>query len=363
MTSIAVVGAGLAGTLLAWRLHSAGATVEILTGSAGAGWDATEASGGLVRGFEPDAVACREAAESLAELRSSPTLRRWSAYREVGSLVLWGASKYHHYGADGPLTTTTGAPAEPMRILAELLPGSATVLTAAELSARYSLRGLPDGMVGVAERHAGYLSPARLRSAVLAELAGAGVPLRPQRVTAVPAPNKVRLADGSTRRYDTVVLTTGAWTPRLLAGSGLADPDLRTKHVQYSLHAAGPAGLGAFLDCTTGLYGRPAHGGGFLLGLPSDRWDVDPDAVGPDPRLAARALEYARERLSNPMTPAPRTVAAFDCYHREPGLRLRRHGTALLSFTGGSGGAAKTVLAASRTAATALLGAPAGVPR
>ncbi|MGG7609836.1 hypothetical protein ACQ5JZ_10565, partial [Streptomyces sp. ZG43] len=50
-----------------------------------------------------------------------------------------------------------------------------------------------------------------------------------------------------------------------------------------------------------------------------------------------------------------RSVAACDCYHDPAGLALRPLGGGLHTFTGGSGGAAKTVVAASRRAARALL--------
>jgi hypothetical protein len=51
-----------------------------------------------------------------------------------------------------------------------------------------------------------------------------------------------------------------------------------------------------------------------------------------------------------------RTVAAFDCYSDPPGLTLRPTSIpSVFTFTGGSGGAAKTALAASRLAAAALL--------
>jgi len=371
---IAIVGGGLAGALLAWRLRRApGVSVEIFTGGRPTTADATGASGGLVRGYEPDPDACLEAAESLAELRDSPTLCDWSGYREIGSVYLL------------PACSPVRAPESggSVQIVQRMLPGSVKVLATAELTARYPFRELPEGTVGVAERHAGYLSPARLRAAVLTELAAAGVPIRPLRVAGVtpgsagldelagggtppirplratPHP-AVRLTDGSALGYDAVVVAAGAWTPRLLAASGLPARGYRTKHIQYSLHTAGPPGLGAFVDDTTGLYGRPAEGGSFLLGLPSTRWDANPDAVVPDQLLAARAMACAGRMLTVPITPypAPRTVAAFDCYHSTPGLRLRRvgpTGAALFTFTGGSGGAAKTVLAVSRAAAGAVL--------
>ena len=48
-------------------------------------------------------------------------------------------------------------------------------------------------------------------------------------------------------------------------------------------------------------------------------------------------------------------VSAADCYSDPPGLALRHVTGAMHTFTGGSGGAAKTALAASRIAARALL--------
>ena len=63
-------------------------------------------------------------------------------------------------------------------------------------------------------------------------------------------------------------------------------------------HTVGPFRENSYLlvDETSGLYGRPDTGGSLLLGLPSDRWDIGPDQVRPDPDLAARVLTPAGER-------------------------------------------------------------------
>jgi glycine/D-amino acid oxidase-like deaminating enzyme len=168
-----------------------------------------------------------------------------------------------------------------------------------------------------------------------------------------PAP-AVRLADGTIHGYDAVVVAAGPWTPALLAASDLPAGGLRTKQIQYTFFAGGLPGLGAFVDDLTGLYGRPAGDGEFLLGLPCDRWDVDPAAVAPDTELVERVTERARHLLG---TGRPhRTRASSDCYHDQPGLELRPTRGAVFTFTGGSGGAAKSVLADSRRAAAALLG-------
>lgn len=341
---IGIVGGGIAGTLLAWRLTqlAPAVKVEIWTGDPSTA-DASATSGGMVRGFDTDPLACRLATESLAEIRASRTLRDWTDYREIGSLYLLPP------GVDAG----TAAVAVDRR-----LPGSVTLSGGRSLAHRYGLRDLPENSTGVAERHAGFISPARLRDAVLHALARVGVRIHRLPAAAVDPHPAVRLRDGTVRGYDAVVVAAGAGTPRLLADSGQVVDGLRTKQIQYGIHPARLPGLGAFVDDTTGLYGRPAGAGEFLLGLPTEQWDVDPDQVTPDPALAARVTACGSRRFTGRVgAPQPqRLVAAADCYHPRPGLALRACGAALFTFTGGSGGAAKTVVAASRTAAASLLG-------
>jgi glycine/D-amino acid oxidase-like deaminating enzyme len=330
---IAVVGGGLAGALLAWRLCRAAPHTEIDVHTARHP-DASGASGGLVRGFDESPDACRSAAESIAELCGDNTLRAASGYREVGSVYLLPP------GVDRSAS---------IRIVADLVPGSVSVLTGA-----YPFLGLRPGTTVVAERRAGYLSPALLRAAVLGWLADGGATIRSVPVTHVGS--TLRLADGRTTGYDAVVVAAGARTPALLAASGLATDGLRTKQIQYAVYPGRLPGLGAFLDGETGLYGRPYGDDGFLLGLPSDRWDVDPTGVRLDRELVARTTEQARCLLGVPATDRlNRTVVSADCYRDPPGLALREVVAGVFTFTGGSGGAAKTVLAASRTAAALLV--------
>ncbi|MGY0231543.1 FAD-dependent oxidoreductase [Longispora urticae] len=337
---IAIVGGGIAGAMLAWRLHTEHRLVpDVFVGARPGTPDATGASGGLVRGYETDPTVSRAAVEGLIELRDDPRLREWADYRDVGSTYLLAP------GSD---------PGPSVGVVEDLLPGSIAVGPAPA-----AFRGVAAGTVAMTERHAGHLSPAALRAAVLTHLAGAGIPVRVRRVAAI-APGEVRLADGTRHGYDTVVAAAGAWTPGLLTASGLPATDWRTKQIQFSVYARRAAGPGTFVDTASGLYGRPMDDG-LLLGLHCDRWDVDPDATTPDLELAARVGVVAREVFGADLGAPVRTVAAFDCYHEAPGLTLRSLVPGLLTFTGGSGGAAKTVLSASRTAARALL-APAPYP-
>jgi len=328
---VCVVGGGVAGSLLAWRLAGAGVDVHVFAVPGRP--DATAASGGLVRGFEPDPAACRLAADSLAELRADPGLARWAAYREIGSA----------YACAG----RTAADLAPM--LSELdgrLPGSAALVDAAGLRARYGWLDPSGSLVAVVERHAGWLSPDRLRGAVLTDLSRLGA-----RVTPADAAPVTALTD----RYDAVVVAAGRWTPRLLAAAGLDAGGLRTKAIQYGLHPCGGWSPPAFVDESTGLWGRAADGL-VLLGVPSEQWDVDPDRPEVDPSMQRRAAELATARFGVAIGLPRQVVASADAYADPPLLALRPVPAVpgLHTFTGGSGSAAKAALAASRLAAARL---------
>src|SRR5438094_327178 len=116
---ICVIGAGLAGASLSWRVAQLpDVQLALAPGPSGAA-DATAASGGLVRGFETGAAQRRLAIDSLLELLADPVLRDWSGYTRCGSLYLPAAT-------DGL-----------EQILAELeteLPGSARLIDTAGLA-------------------------------------------------------------------------------------------------------------------------------------------------------------------------------------------------------------------------------------
>jgi glycine/D-amino acid oxidase-like deaminating enzyme len=339
-----IVGGGLAGSLLAWRLAraagpTAGWDVELVPGGAGRA-DATAASGGAVRAYEEDPEQRRLAAESMAELLASPTLRGWAGYRETGSVSL-------RRDAGG----LAGAVAD----IDALLPGSAELVERAALE-RAGWAGLHDGAVAVRERRAGYLSPAGLRDALLADCADGGVSIRDGRLAAMTLRDDGRVRCGGSD-YDVVVLAVGAWTPAVLAAAGLPAAGYRTKSIQYVVHRVGDWRPPQFVDGVTGLFGRPTADGGLLLGLPTECWDVEPDRPPLDPALPESAAELARARFpALRLGAAGRPVHSCDCYTGDPGLSLRRVVDAhpLFTFTGGAGGSAKTALAASSRAAVQL---------
>ena len=180
---IAIVGGGVAGALLAWQLSRRVRRVRltIYTADRPGRADASSASGGLVRGFEATPAACRQAAESLAEVRGSATLRDWTGYREIGSVYLMPGS------AD-----LSGSVAKSLAMVEQALPGSACVVGPADLALRYPFRKLPPGAVAVVERQAGFISPHRLRACVLTELGSAGAAIDGCRVRTVTGPRKPR---------------------------------------------------------------------------------------------------------------------------------------------------------------------------
>lgn len=311
---VGIVGAGIAGTLLAWRLAQAGAQVTLATGPRGLR-DATGASGGAVRAYEEDPLQRELATASLAELLASRTLRRWSAFRPLRSVIV------------GPVEETALAGIDARRIGEDEL-------------AALGWAALEPGAVAVLEEGGGRIDPAALRDAVLRDLAarpGAGVA---ERVTSEP---------------DVLVYAAGAWTPGLLRRAGLPAPGYRVKAIRYTVHRCHGPLPPIFSDGA--LYGMPLDGGRLLAGVATDEWGVEPGA--PPPRPPADVAGLLRRRLPRlRLGPALRRVDATDCYTDPPVLSLRAipgTGGRVHAFTGGSGGAAKTALAASARAAEQIL--------
>ncbi|MFD9907941.1 NAD(P)/FAD-dependent oxidoreductase [Streptomyces sp. NPDC059063] len=349
---ICVVGSGIAGALLAWRLRRSDprGEVRLVTAPAAPPGEATAASGGLVRGFEADPAACRLACESLAELRGDSALAAWADYRETGSV----------YALAGPED-----PGDRLALIEEFLPGSAEPMDASALAREHGL-AVPRHAQGMVERHAGYFRPDQLRRMIARDLRarGATVVTGPaRRVLALPDGGVAVDCPGAVHPCDAVVLATGWRTGALLRRSGLDGPDhqppsLRTKLIQYDLYDVTGRRPSCFVDETSGLYGRPDGADGMLLGVPSDRWDAEAEHLRASPDQRRTAEHRAAERLPElTLRRHRRTVVAADAYSSSGLLELRpTEMPSLYTFTGGSGGAAKSALAASRQCADRLLG-------
>jgi glycine/D-amino acid oxidase-like deaminating enzyme len=353
---VCIVGGGLAGTLLAWRLSQQPEVrrVHLLTGTE-TRRDATAVSGGVVRGYEPYRHQRALAIASLAELRDSAVLRRWAAYQETASVYL---------------RTRSRALAAELQEIETAVPGSVQLASDAELSAR-GWANLPQDTVGILERRAGSVSPASLRTALLGDLAAG-----PHATVSVGALGAVSVrSDGTVSctiasgglACDAVVLAAGAWTPGLLTRHGFETGGLRTKAIRYGVYSVTGERPPPFVDETTGLYGKPAAGGRMILGLATDDWDVPPGAGPMDTVWQRRTVRLARTRLRMlTLRSVLAGVSASDCYCGHPVLALRPVwgcAGALHTFSGGSGGSVKTALAASRLAAEGLVArSPATTP-
>lgn len=351
---VGIIGGGLSGALLAWRLAGQpSVTAVLLAPGAPASRDATAASGGAVRAYEVNLEQRALALASMAELVGDPVLRNWSGFVDCGSVFL---------------------PAEPMALAeaaAEInaaLGESACVMDAEQLAGT-GWAGLAEDRIGIRERQAGYLDPDRFRRSLVADLAGrAKVSVLPPGLVDAFSPDGFSLA-GEQYHCDLVVLAAGAWTPGLLTAAGYPANGLTTKSIQYTIYRATGMPATTFVDDSSGLFGKP-HPGGLLLGLPTTGWGAPASGVPADRSLAERAATMATEAFpALRLGSAEPSVAAIDCYAESGLLALRPVAGGdgrLFTFTGGSGSSAKTALAATRLAASALLAAPAverpGVP-
>jgi glycine/D-amino acid oxidase-like deaminating enzyme len=337
-----ILGGGLAGSLLAWRLARVAPDwrIDLIPGLR-CDADATAASGGAVRAYESHPQQRQLAMASMAELLHSRTLREWADYRRVGSWYL----KENGEGLAVELAE-----------IDRTLPGSARLCSGVRL-ATLGWDGVPAEAVAVVERDAGYVAPDRFRIAVLKDA---------KRVAVCPgAIRSLRFNDngtiGSERyEYDLVVLALGAWTGSFLRANGVAAAGYRTKSIQYAVHRVGRWRPPHFVDELTGLFGRPTADGGLLLGLPTRLWDLDPDQPLVTPALLHEAARCARHRFPKlRLGPAVKLVGSTDCYATDsPLLALRPVAEVqhrLFTFSGGAGGSVKTALAASHRAAIQLV--------
>jgi glycine/D-amino acid oxidase-like deaminating enzyme len=344
---VCIIGGGLAGTLLAWRLRrvSPSSSVDLVLGSGRT--DATAVSGGGVRAYETEALARSYATESLNELLASPMLREWSGFRRIGSTYLrpaWPDAEAEVAG----------------------LPDGARLADATELKG-LGWAALAQDTLGVLEPYAGHISPDGFRHALLNQLAGES---RVRIVTSEGTLVKTSGGSGASssalcrigaeaQSYDRIVIATGAWTPQVLATLGLAPEACGdVKAIQYALHPAAGSLPTFFVDDTSGLYGRPISGLVMLLGVPVTEYGGPADGGPHDGALVRLAAELAAQRLPHlRLGPATTVARSADCYRLPYTLTLRpvegRRG--IFTFTGGSGGSAKTALAASRHAAAQLI--------
>lgn len=319
----AIVGCGIIGLAAAERLGAAGLSV-VLIDPRGVANGASGASGGLVRAFALDPRARRRAASGLAIYLRRGWHGRWPQVREDGSLTLLAAGQAPDTGAD--------------------------VWSAAEV--RRAVPGLtvPDGVVGVYERHGGWL-PARAVAEAMLRDAGPAVTVLPARATAV------RTAGSRVTGVDTdagpvtaaaVVLAAGAGSTDLAATVGVRLP-LRNRAVSYCLFQrpdATPPALPTVVDATTGGWLRQAGPGLLLAGVAAAVRGVPCTVTDGVPAAEQARVREVLWQLLPPLAGAP-VVGGVTAYDAEaPGggggdVTVWPDPAGLVTATGWNGGGFK----------------------
>lgn len=356
---IAIVGGGVGGAAILEALTRAGIGRPTLFEKKYASAGATGLSGGLVRVYHTDPFLADLAAESVPGLRLlDRALSSSIGYVQAGSLYLEAEHRVPRMREEVErLRECFGRSLRdwPLRVL---LPD--------EGKARFPAFEWAGVGAAVYEELAGYASPRQTTKALLslatsrgAEVAE-GTPVieiktRGGRVSGV------RLASSSFATdmvaADIVVVAAGAWSRDLLTGLGLAAP-LRTKRIQYNfLKVSGAPRHPAFIDDTTGVYGRPHEQDTSLIGMALDEWDVplEPSAINSATSAAIHDAAIQRAPWLKGATVGG-GVSGFDAYtpdgHALLGFDERIEG--LFLATGWSGGGFKMALGIGRHVAAAL---------
>jgi glycine/D-amino acid oxidase-like deaminating enzyme len=279
---VIVVGAGVIGTSAAAALASSGLSVAVVTGGPVlAGVSATAASGGLVRGYEPDAYLRWLALRSHELLWGRPDRRREViGHRVTGSLVCLTAAETEQADA----------------VVDELLDRGiqARLLDRRELARRWPSLGTDGIVAALWEPTGGYADPRRAAALFLDEARQHGAAVYDTQAVALLFGGESAVHGIVTMGGDllarAVVLAAGCGTPALLPPeTRLA---VRTRRVRYALVGWSHAAVPTIMDNVTGMWGRPYGAGSLLVGRPVDEWGVRP-AAGRD--ITPRQLRYIRD--------------------------------------------------------------------
>ena len=256
---VAVVGGGLVGRAVADELAERGARVMLID-HGGSMTAASAVSGGLVRAFELDEAHRRLAVRSFELLWGRPGVAEAHGMRRTGSLVLLGEEHFDAGAAGVAQLHAAGLPAE--------------LLPAGELARRWPALDVRGLFGAVWEPEAGYAVPAVAMAAVLDRAQRAGVRLVRHRVRRVTSAG-LELSGGGTIAAGATVVAAGCAARELLGHRWPAGHPAHTRRIRYAVLDAARAGsLPALVDLTTGMWGRPDGGDGFLAGRPVDEWDV-----------------------------------------------------------------------------------------
>ncbi|MGH3986251.1 MAG: NAD(P)/FAD-dependent oxidoreductase [Pseudonocardiaceae bacterium] len=302
-----VVGAGITGAAVAAHLARHGAAPLILEADVPAR-GATGASGGMVRGYDPDPVVARYAAASLA-IYADPAV--WCSVtaplHRTGAVTL--ASVEHAAELDRAaeaLRATVGA--------------DCRVVSGEDVSQVHGVH-TADG-VALVEPGAGWVDPVQVTELFVRQAVRDGARLaNGVQLTAIrQADDGVLLesTQGAAHAIRAVVLAIGGWAARPPIGVRAPRVGVRTRAIQASLlrRPTGARPHTTFIDLRTGGYGKPVDEHTSLVGAPLLVWDEDPCSdTSPDAEHHQHTLDVVRRNLPwIPSAETVRMVRSFDGY-------------------------------------------------
>lgn len=285
--TVAVIGAGLSGSLAARELAQSGFAVTVFDSQPQGSINATNVSGGLVRAFDLDPG---QRADAASVVYGANSVRgRGSGFVRAGALVS---------GVDpGEATDFVGGFAAEHGF-------EARVMSAEDVRGRFGIE-LPPESVSVFEPGAGFLSPRKVASFALRVASGVGAVVRFSSPVAsvTTSANCVSLSVAGQREpeeFDYAVVALGAW----MSGSSLGIDGMLPSRVMaiqvvcvtrpYGVHHP------TLFDYDSGVYAAPISPGVSLIGLTTgEHYDTisDPGLRRADPAHVTETLSRAVDRL------------------------------------------------------------------
>lgn len=346
-----VVGAGITGAAVAAQLARHGAAPLVLE-AAVATRGATGASGGMVRGYDPDPVVARYAEASLASYADPTAWYSGTApLHRTGAVTLAAAEHAAEFDrAAAALRATVGA--------------DCTVVSGDDVQEVYGVHTA--GGIALVEPGAGWVDPVQVTELFLRQAVRDGARLASGvRLTAIRQPDDDVLLEstqGAVRATRAVVLAIGGWAARPPIGVQAPQLRVRTRAVQASVlrRPTGTRPHATFIDLRTGGYGKPVDEHTSLVGAPLLVWDEDPCAdSSPDVEHHRHTLDVVRRNL--PWTASAETVRvvrSFDGYATADSPLIPTELSRVWFTRMGSGGGVKVAPELSREIAKRLLCPP-----
>ncbi len=263
---VVVIGAGIAGSALAYYLSSAGARVTVLERDYG-GLGATARSAGLLTSQLWNSLDIR-LARTTQDISCELLGEGRDGFQRVGFL------RVTRDESDLVAMKKNLETYREMGIRAELL-------LREELQDRFPPIRCDDLVAGLHTPEDGFIDPYDLAATFLSRARDGGAVIRPNmavtRIGSSPKGVTLETALGEVTA-ERVILAAGAWCPFLLKGSGLTSY-LRPYRVQALVTAPleNPPDLPMFHELPEGYYFRPEQNG-LLLGDGTEEREVDPTA-------------------------------------------------------------------------------------